>query len=116
MKNIMMRVLVVCCAVSLTACNRGFQSAADLESEQRGPKQCSASCESIGMKMAAFVLVEHSTSGCVCAPKEANPAPQDATSAASGEAAAVAGAHMVLEQQRRAAERQRQSTYTSQIH
>lgn len=54
----------------------GFKSADDLESQQRGPKACAASCEQMGLEMAAFVLFEKDHSGCVCAPKDGSEEPE----------------------------------------
>jgi hypothetical protein len=54
-------------------CYRGYKSAEDLESEDRGPTACQKSCAQLGMHMSAFVLVEHTTSGCVCAPNQPPP-------------------------------------------
>src|SRR5512142_898112 len=59
-------VLLGGCAAS--ACYRGYKSAKELDSEDRGPKACAASCKDLGMQMSAFVLVERQTSGCVCSP------------------------------------------------
>jgi hypothetical protein len=51
-----------------SGCNRGYQSASDLEHAERGPTYCAKSCQDLGMRMSAFVLVESNIAGCVCEP------------------------------------------------
>jgi hypothetical protein len=51
-----------------TACYRGYKSAEDLEKDERGPGNCAQSCQELGLRMSAFILVEHEASGCVCEP------------------------------------------------
>jgi hypothetical protein len=64
-------------ALWLSGCATGYQSADALESAERGPAACARSCQNLGMRMSAFVLVEHDVSGCVCSPAApaAPPAP-----------------------------------------
>ncbi len=99
MRNLFAFVVLVFAAVSAVGCQQGFKNANDLESDERGPKACSSACEDLGMRMSAFVLVEHATSGCVCSPKAI-------VGSAEAEATAVAGGHLVIEEQRRAQEQQ----------
>lgn len=79
------------CLLIGSGCHRGYKTAEDLDSDDRGPQACAKSCSDLGMQMSAFVLVEHGTSGCVCAPT--GPAP-------AGPPAAAAAAHVMLEQER----------------
>lgn len=86
---------------ALVGCNRGYMTASDLESAERGPKACSASCDELGMRMSAFVLVDRAAAGCVCSPN-------DQVSRTEEDAAGVVGGHVVLEEQRRQREQQQQ--------
>jgi hypothetical protein len=95
---------IVCAAVALLAlpgCYRGYKSAKELDSDERGPKACMASCKQLGLEMSAFVLVERQTSGCVCSPIEKKAAPVPAP------VAAAATVQVVGEQQKQEAEQQR---------
>lgn len=49
--------------------------ASELESRGQGPSACIKSCEDIGMRMAALVLVGDTLPGCVCQPVQAQGAP-----------------------------------------
>ena len=84
----------------------GYVHAEDLENDGRGPTGCAKSCNDLGMRMAAMVLVSNQLPGCVCQPvvvygaprSSAGPvvAPPPSPGAAndldnSGAAAAVAG-------------------------
>ena len=62
-------------AFALSGCYRGYKSAKELDSDERGPKACVQSCKELGLEMSAFVLVERQASGCVCSPvqKEQKP-------------------------------------------
>jgi hypothetical protein len=91
-------VLVV--GTMLAGCYRGYKSAKELDSDDRGPKACAASCKDLGLQMSAFVLVEHQTSGCVCSPIEKQAAPL------AGPVAAAAAAKVVEDEKKRAAEQQ----------
>lgn len=85
-------VLAVLSACVTSACYRGYKSAKELDSDERGPTACAKSCKDLGMQMSAFVLVEHGMSGCVCSPPGAP--------SAGGPASAAAAAHIVQEEQR----------------
>src|SRR5262245_7250479 len=89
------RALFVALVLPLVACQQGYKSADDLRADQRGPDACDQSCRELGMRMTAFVLVEHGTSGCVCGVVTAQPT-------SSSAAAAAAAGHVVLEEARRA--------------
>ena len=65
--------LVLSAGLFASGCNRGYQSAGDLEHAERGPNHCAKSCQELGMRMSAFVLVESNVAGCVCEPMQ--PAP-----------------------------------------
>lgn len=95
-------VLAVVAALAVSACYRGYKSAKDLDSDERGPNACAKSCKDLGMQMSAFVLVEHGTSGCVCSP------PGAAT--AGGPATAAAAAHVIQEEQREQEAQQQMQT------
>uniref|UniRef100_UPI003F5AE6E6 hypothetical protein n=1 Tax=Sorangium sp. So ce388 TaxID=3133309 RepID=UPI003F5AE6E6 len=58
-------------ALALSGCNRGYQTAAELETAERGPTHCARSCYDLGMRMSAFVLVDRGVAGCVCEPVQA---------------------------------------------
>jgi hypothetical protein len=97
--------VAVACFV-LSGCYRGYKSAKDLDSDDRGPKACAASCKELGMTMSAFVLVEHQTSGCVCTPEDKQTKP-------SGEVAAAAASQVVIQEEKRdAAQRRQEQTVT----
>ncbi|WP_437738074.1 hypothetical protein [Sorangium sp. So ce1335] len=74
--------------VALGGCNRGYQTAAELETAERGPTHCASSCHELGMRMSAFVLVDRGVAGCVCepvqAPAGAYPAPPPAGAPPAG--------------------------------
>ncbi|WP_437820763.1 hypothetical protein [Sorangium sp. So ce1078] len=65
-------------ALALGGCNRGYQTAAELESAERGPTHCASSCYALGMRMSAFVLVDRAVAGCVCEPVQAPAGPHAA--------------------------------------
>ena len=94
---------VVFCALLSNGCQQGFKSANDLENDERGPKECSASCEQFGMRMSAFVLFEHQHSGCVCSPKIETAGDTDGS-------IAVAAGHTILMQQEQQRQQQAQQT------
>ncbi|WP_438030495.1 hypothetical protein [Sorangium sp. So ce233] len=96
--------------LALGGCNRGYQTAAELENAERGPTHCASSCYDLGMRMSAFVLVDRGVAGCVCEPVQAPaaaypaPPPAGAPPAAQPQSRASAGAaagYAVLEAQRR---------------
>lgn len=49
-------------------CRPGYIRASDLESKGQGPAACAKTCEDLGMRMAALVLVGDTLPGCVCQP------------------------------------------------
>ena len=49
-------------------CRPGYIKASDLESKGQGPAACAKTCEDLGMRMAALVLVGDTLPGCVCQP------------------------------------------------
>jgi len=82
----------------------GYARADELQDNERGPRECAASCEQLGMHMSAFVLVDRGTSGCVCSPNQAAQQAPRAELDATGAAAAYA----MLEAQRQAQQQQQQ--------
>jgi hypothetical protein len=100
----MFRTIACVCAVfgllALPGCYRGYKSAKELDTDERGPKACVKSCKELGLEMSAFVLVERQTSGCVCSPIEKKTAPLPAP------AAAAVTTQVVDEQKKREAEQQ----------
>jgi len=69
------------------------------------PEVCARHCDSMGMRLAAVVIIANSE-GCVCEPREATPGAPRAGAAAAGitpilAAAAAAAAHQQQEEQRR---------------
>jgi hypothetical protein len=71
-------------ALASSGCAQGFQSAQELESAGRAPTHCAKSCETLNMRMSAFVLVEKDVAACVCEPVASMP-----TAAAPAAPAAV---------------------------
>lgn len=65
----------------LAGCQPGYMKASDLESRGQGPSACAKSCEDIGMRMAALVLVSNDLPGCVCQPLTVQGAPPAASAA-----------------------------------
>jgi len=61
-------------ALASSGCAQGFQSAQELESAGRAPTHCAKSCETLNMRMSAFVLVEKDVAACVCEPVASQPA------------------------------------------
>jgi hypothetical protein len=86
--------------VAALGCNQGYQSAAELEHAERGPSHCAQSCQELGLRMSAFVLVESNVAGCVCAPRSAVGAADVEGDAVSSAAAA---GYVVVDARRRAA-------------
>jgi hypothetical protein len=59
---------VLLALASSVGCRPGYLRASDLESSGQGPAACAKSCEDLGMRMGALVLVSNSLPGCVCQP------------------------------------------------
>ena len=55
-------------------CTPGYIKAESLEAQGQGPSACAKSCEDLGMRMTAMVLVGDSVPGCVCQPQSTQPA------------------------------------------
>lgn len=51
-----------------TGCTPGYMKASQLEARGQGPTACAKSCDDLGMRMAALVLVGNELPGCVCQP------------------------------------------------
>ncbi|WP_437616664.1 hypothetical protein WMF20_22315 [Sorangium sp. So ce834] len=81
-RSALVLVVMAAAAFALGGCNRGYQTAAELESAERGPTHCASSCYSLGMRMSAFVLVDRAVAGCVCEPVQAPAGPYAAPPAA----------------------------------
>jgi hypothetical protein len=75
LKGPVIATLCVLGALASSGCQRGYQSARQLESAERGPSHCAKSCTNLGMRMSAFVLVESDVAGCVCEPLQPYPPP-----------------------------------------
>jgi hypothetical protein len=52
--------------VTLSGCKPGYMKASELEHRDQGPAACSKSCQDLGMRMVAMVLVSDMLPGCVC--------------------------------------------------
>lgn len=92
-------------ALLFNACApRGYVRADELQDAERGPSECAATCEQLGMYMSALVLVDRGTAGCVCSPKLAAQAPR-----AELDATGAAAAYAMLEAQRQAQQQQQAS-------
>jgi hypothetical protein len=101
----------------MAGCTPGYIKSADLERKGQGPSACAKSCEDLGMRMTALVLVGDQLPGCVCQPvvKQAPisaPAPAPAATPESGAAASTTGfvviAAAAAAQQQQQQQRQRQ--------
>lgn len=75
---------VLLLGAALPACAPGYMRASELERRDQGPTACSKSCQDLGMRMVAMVLVSNDIPGCVCQvletqnanpPSAATPAP-----------------------------------------
>jgi hypothetical protein len=80
----------------MAGCAPGYIKSSDLERQGQGPSACAKSCEDLGMRMTALVLVGDMLPGCVCQPvvKQAPippPAPAPAATPDSGAAASTTG-------------------------
>ena len=102
MRNTYLCLLALVGSLSLVGCNRGFISADAMASGEIGPTNCAATCEDNGLRMGAFVLVQHSYAGCVCVP------PETAGGATAGAAAVNAGAVLAVGEARRREQEQAQ--------
>lgn len=78
--------------LALAGCAPGYMNAADLDRRGQGPSACSKSCEDIGMRMVAMVLVSDQLPGCVCQIVEEPTTPAPAQAPASVPAPAPAQA------------------------
>jgi hypothetical protein len=62
--------------VLLVGCVPGYIKANELEQRNQGPTACAKSCQDLGMRMVAMVLVGDTLPGCVCQVLQAqSPAP-----------------------------------------
>ena len=73
------------------------------------PQVCAQHCDSIGMRLAAVVIIANSE-GCVCEPKDATPAAPRAGAAAAGITPILAAAAAAAAQQQQQQQRQGSST------
>jgi len=81
---------VLLALASSVGCRPGYLRASDLESSGQGPAACAKSCEDLGMRMGALVLVSNSLPGCVCQPVVAQTPPAVAPAVAPPAVPAVA--------------------------
>ena len=107
LRSVVLTLSLVSIATTAGGCYRGYASASDLESSERGPADCHQSCEDLGMRMAAFVLVQNNVSGCVCEPTNVQ-------GQRSGSIGAVAGGHVVIEAAREQQQQQQQQQTSAQ--
>jgi hypothetical protein len=119
----MTRLSLVVLGVTLLGCAPGYIKSADLEAREQGPTACARSCEDIGMRMTALVLVGNEQPGCVCQPvaKESPqplvpPAVAPAGAPQEGAAASTTGYVVIAaaDAARRQSERQRQQQQLQQ--
>ncbi|MFK7991051.1 MAG: hypothetical protein AB8I08_33840 [Sandaracinaceae bacterium] len=96
----------------LTACGRGYISENDLERGEIGPSQCTARCADMGMRMGAFVMVNHGYAGCVCTPAPSSGGSSPGHAVAEGSAAqmgaVIAMTELAQQQQRQRQQQQQQ--------
>jgi hypothetical protein len=118
-------------AVGGSGCRPGYIKADKLEAQGQGPSACAKSCEDLGMRMAALVLVGDDLPGCVCQPVTTRPpsAPGPAVppnepappgtmpqpDSANEGAAASTTAYVVLAAAAAARERQRKQQQAQQL-
>ena len=98
--------------IGALGCQPGYIKASELEAQGQGPAACRKSCEDIGMRMTALVLVGDTLPGCVCQPLTKQeplpgPAPAPATPAEEGAAASTTG-YVVVAAAAAAAQQQQQ--------
>jgi hypothetical protein len=91
----------------MSGCDRGYLSGSELARRGRGPEQCAESCEELGMRMGAFVLMQRAVAGCVCEPNPGGP-----TVADQGSGASIGGMAVIIAQQ----QAQQQQQQASQAH
>jgi hypothetical protein len=116
----MIKQLAVVGLALMAGCAPGYMKSSELERKGQGPSACAKSCEDLGMRMTALVLVGDELPGCVCQPlikQGPIPAPAPASPAESGAAAsttgfvviaAAAAARQQQEQHRREQQQQQQ--------
>lgn len=113
-------VLGLLCSQLVTGCTPGYMKASQLEAQGQGPTACAKSCEDLGMRMTAMVLVGDSVPGCVCqpaslvAPAAPVPARPASNTGATEGAAASSGGFVVIAAA--AAARQQQQQQQQQQH
>ena len=114
----MIKRLVVLGLALMAACTPGYIKSSALERQGQGPSACAKSCEDLGMRMTALVLVGDMLPGCVCQPvvkqePTPTPAPSAPSTPESGAAASTTGfvvvaAAAAAQQQQLQLQRQRQ--------
>jgi hypothetical protein len=85
----------VALCIGALGCQPGYIKAGDLEAKGQGPSACRKSCEDLGMRMTALVLVGNTLPGCVCQPvvkQEPAPLPGIAPTNQAGPSASAASA------------------------
>jgi hypothetical protein len=106
---------IVGLCVTGSACTPGYIKASDLEAKGQGPAACHKSCEDLGMRMTAMVLVGDTLPGCVCQPVvKQQPQPLEAPAAETGAAASTTGYVVVAAAAAAAREQQRQQQLQQQ--
>jgi hypothetical protein len=102
-------------------CAPGYIKASDLERQGQGPGACSKSCEDLGMRMTALVLVGDTLPGCVCQPVFKQqplqaPAAEAGGAAETGAAASTTGYVVVAAAAAAARQQQQQQQQQRQQH
>jgi hypothetical protein len=64
----MIKRLAVVGLALMAGCTPGYMKSTELERKGQGPSACAKSCEDLGMRMTAMVLVGNQLPGCVCQP------------------------------------------------
>ena len=115
----------VALCIGALGCQPGYIKAGELEAQGQGPSACRKSCEDLGMRMTALVLVGNTLPGCVCQPlvkQEPAPLPGIAptnqtgpsASAEDGAAASTTGYVVIAAAAAAAREQQRQQQQQQQ--
>jgi hypothetical protein len=121
----MIKRLAVVGVALMAGCAPGYIKSSDLERQGQGPSACAKSCEDLGMRMTALVLVGDMLPGCVCQPvvKQGSvpaaapaPAPAAPSTPESGAAASTTGFVVVAAAAAAAQQQQRQRQQQQQKH
>jgi len=121
----MIKQLAVVALALMAGCTPGYIKSSELEQKGQGPSACTKSCEDLGMRMTAMVLMGDQIPGCVCQPvvkqgpllgPEAAPAPAPASAPEPGAAASTTGYVVIAAAAAAQQQRQQQQQQQQQKH